>query len=129
MRKLSHHPNGPWKVEMADHSERPALDLLEEFLAAATSGKIELDADGKWTVEAWKFALGKLRHDPGALIGKLDWITKQYLLESFIESEGSTWRDTWLESLDLEYHLLKHDECLFYALENSGQMRRRIGEA
>ena len=38
MRKLSHHPHGPWKVEMADHSERSALDLLDEFLEAATSG-------------------------------------------------------------------------------------------
>ena len=88
MRKLSHQPNGPWKVEMADRTERSALDLLEEFLAAATSGKIELDADGKWTVEAWNFALDKLRHDPQALIGKLDWITKQFLLDSFVEVGG-----------------------------------------
>ena len=50
MRKLSHQPDGPWKVELADRRERSAIDVLEEFLAAATSGKIDLDADGKWTV-------------------------------------------------------------------------------
>jgi proteasome accessory factor A len=116
MRKLSHLPNGPWKVELADRRERSALDILEQFLAAATSGKIELDADGKWTVEAWRFALDKLRHDPAALIGKIDWITKQYLLESFVKSEGITWRDTWLESLDLEYHQLNPAKSLLAGL-------------
>lgn len=116
MRKLSHQPGGPWKVEMADGSERGALELLEEFLAAANSGKIELDDDGRWTVEAWRFALDKLRHDPPALIGKLDWITKQYLLESFIKSEGITWRDTWLESLDLEYHQIDPARSLLAGL-------------
>ncbi len=69
MRKLSHQPKGPWRVELADRRDRPALDVLEQFLEAASSGKIDLDADGKWTVEAWKFTLDKLRHDPRALIG------------------------------------------------------------
>ena len=107
---------GPWRVELADRRERSALDVLEHFLSAATSGKIDLDADGKWTVEAWRFALDKLRSDPSALIGKIDWITKQYLLESFIESEGITWRDTWLESLDLEYHQLNPAKSLLAGL-------------
>jgi proteasome accessory factor A len=120
MRKLSHLPNGPWKVELADRRERGALDVLEEFLNAATSGRIDLDADGKWTVEAWRFTLDKLRRDPQALIGKIDWITKQYLLESFVASEGITWRDTWLESLDLEYHQLNPAKSLLAGLPGTG---------
>ncbi len=116
MRRLSHQPNGPWKVQMADKSEKSALDLLEQFLEAATSGKIELDADGKWTVEAWRFALDKLRQDPLALVGKLDWITKHYLLDAFVKSEGITWRDTWLESLDLEYHSVDPTKSLLAGL-------------
>ena len=126
MRKLSHHPNGPWKVELADHSERNALDVLEEFLAAANSGKVELDADGKWTVEAWRFALDKLRHDPPALIGKLDWITKQFLLESFVQSEGITWRDTWLESLDLEYHQVDPARSLLAGLPGTALVEQKL---
>jgi proteasome accessory factor A len=120
MRKLSHQPTGPWKVEMADRRERLALDIQERFLAAATSGKIELDADGKWTVEAWRFVLDKLRHDPSALIGKIDWITKKFFLDSFVESEGITWRDTWLESLDLEYHQLDPAKSLLTGLPGVG---------
>ena len=64
--------------------------------------------------------LDKLRHDPRALIGKVDWITKQFLLESFIASEKITWRDNWLESLDLEYHQLNPAKSLLAGLPGIG---------
>jgi len=126
MRKLSHQPNGPWKVELSDRSEIPALDVLEEFLAAAGSGKIELDADGRWTIEAWRFVLDQLRHDREALIGKLDWITKHFLLESFIEAEGIDWRDAWLESLDLEYHSLDPAKSLLAGLPGTALLEQDL---
>ena len=120
MRQLSHCPRGPWQVELVDGRDYSALDLQEEFLAAADSGKIELDDDARWTIAAWRLVLHHLRHDPGALVGKLDWITKQYLLESFIEAEGITWRDPWLESLDLEYHQLDPAKSLLSGLPQIG---------
>jgi proteasome accessory factor A len=126
MRKLSHQPKGPWLVELSDRAEIPALDVLEEFLAAASSGKIDLDADGRWTIEAWRFALDKLRHDPNALIGKLDWITKQFLLESFIDAQGITWRDNWLESLDLEYHQVDPARSLLAGLPGTALIQQGL---
>ncbi len=126
MRKLSHHPNGAWNVELADRTQRSALEVLEEFLAAATSGKVELDEDGRWTVEAWRFALDKLRHDRAALVGKLDWVTKQYLLESFIEAEKITWRDNWLESLDLEYHSVDPSKSLLVGLPGTALIEQGL---
>jgi proteasome accessory factor A len=126
MRKLSHQPKGPWLVELSDRTEIPALDVLEEFLAAAASGKIDLDADGQWTIGAWRFALDKLRHDPNALIGKLDWITKQFLLESFIDAQGITWRDTWLESLDLEYHQVDPARSLLAGLPGTSLIQQGL---
>jgi proteasome accessory factor A len=126
MRKLSHQPHEPWKVELADRSEMPALDILEEFLAAASSGKIDLDEDGRWTIDAWRFALDQLRHDPAALIGKLDWVTKKFLLESFIEAEKINWRDAWLESLDLEYHQLNPAKSLLAGLPGTALMQQGL---
>ena len=126
MRKLSHHPQGPWKVRLADGSDRSALDVLEQFLEAAQSGVIELDADGKWTVEAWRFTLDKLRHDQDALIGKVDWITKQYLLQSFVDAEGINWRDAWLESLDLEYHQLNPAKSLLAGMPGTALQQQGL---
>ncbi|PTX99797.1 peptidase [Verrucomicrobia bacterium LW23] len=131
MRQLSHHPDGPWTVELTDGEEISALDVQEAFLTAARSGAIDLDADARWTIDAWESALLHLRaelHTPGdgaALIGKLDWITKRFLLSSFIEAEGKSWRDPWIESLDLEYHQLNVERSLIaefegYAMQSLG---------
>jgi proteasome accessory factor A len=77
-------------------------------------------------VEAWRFTLNKLRHDPQGLIGKLDWITKQFLLDSFVKSEGITWRDTWLESLDLEYHSVDPSKSLLAGLPGTSLMEQKL---
>ncbi|MEJ0001287.1 MAG: proteasome accessory factor PafA2 family protein [Verrucomicrobiota bacterium] len=43
-------------------------------------------------------------------------MTKHYLLDSFVKSEGITWRDTRLESLDLEYHQVDPSKSLLAGL-------------
>jgi proteasome accessory factor A len=112
MRQVSHHPDGDWKVKLHDGREWSALDVLEEFWRAASSGAIELDADGKWTLTQWAECLEALRKNRDPLIGKLDWITKRFLLDSFVQSEKIDWSDPWLESLDLEYHQINPKRCL-----------------
>jgi proteasome accessory factor A len=120
LRAISHHPQGPWKVEMESGGVWDACDVLEAFLEAAASGRIRLDADAKWTIKAWEQCLGFLRTDPDRLIGRVDWITKRYLLQSFIEAEGAAWDDGWIESLDLEYHNLHPDKSLIHSLPEAG---------
>lgn len=113
MRQLSHEPSGKWRVELADGRECSALDLLEEFwMAASDIDPAILGKDGWWTLDAWKSTLQELRSNQEGLVGKLDWITKRFLLEKFAESEGLAWDDPWLESLDLEYHQLNPEKNL-----------------
>jgi proteasome accessory factor A len=38
------------------------------------------------------------------------------LLETFVESEGVTWDDPWLQSIDLEYHNIDPRRGLFFAV-------------
>jgi hypothetical protein len=45
-----------------------------------------------------------LENGPETLVGRVDWITKRWLLRQFVESEGLDWSDDWLKSLDLEFH-------------------------
>ncbi len=54
----------------------------------------------------------------------MDWITKKWLLETFMESEGLTWDDPWLQSLDLEYHNIDPEKGLFFGVNPA----KRIGE-
>src|SRR5207249_5365028 len=50
------------------------------------------------------------------LIGGVDWITKRWLLETFMESEKLKWDDSWLQSIDLEYHNIDPGRGLFFGV-------------
>ena len=54
----------------------------------------------------------------------VDWISKKWLLDTFLASENLTWNDPWLQSLDLEYHNIDPARGLFFGL----QPAKRIGE-
>ena len=63
-------------------------------------------------------------HKPEALIGGVDWISKKWLLETFMAAENLRWDDPWLQSLDLEYHNIDPARGLFFGLKPA----KRIGE-
>ena len=67
-------------------------------------------------MENWEFVLEALPHNRHALIGGIDWITKKWLLEAFVESEGLSWDDPWLQSIDLEYHNIDPSRGLFFGV-------------
>ena len=77
----------------------------------------------------WDQVLRFLEEDRSQLIGRIDWITKFWLLETFAEAERVEWDDPWLTSLDLEYHNLDPDRGLFLGLENDGRAWRLTVEA
>ena len=59
------------------------------------------------------------------LIGGVDWISKKWLLSTFMEEEGLSWQDPWLQSLDLEYHNINPGKGLVFCVE-AGKGHRRI---
>ena len=73
-------------------------------------------AETDWLLESWGFVLEAMANKHQALIGGVDWITKKWLLETFIESEGLSWDDPWLQSIDLEYHNIDPLRGLFFAV-------------
>jgi proteasome accessory factor A len=54
----------------------------------------------------------------------LDWVTKQWLLETFVREERLGWDDPWLASLDLEYHNVNPEQGLYLGLEADGKAWR-----
>ena len=128
-RHISRDESRKWLVQLANGKTIRAVDLQREFIAWVEA-RVDLNHPEKRQVLAdWKETVQTLDENPLSLADRLDWAAKYHLLNSFREAEGLAWSDPWLQSLDLEYHLLKNDEGLFYALENSGQMRKLIGEA
>ena len=63
-----------------------------------------------------------------ALVDRIDWVTKKWLLETFIEAEGLEWNDPWIQSLDLEYHNLNPERGLYHDLRRRGIVRDVVNE-
>ena len=123
-RDISRDPTHAWIVRLEDGSTIGALDLQWEFHALARKHLAGLNEETDWLLESWSFTLEAIANKPEALIGGVDWITKKWLLEMFMESEKLDWDDPWLLSLDLEYHNIDPAKGLFFGV----QPAKRIGE-
>ena len=93
-----------------------ALDVQWEFHRLAQRHLRNSSAENNWLLENWGFVLEAIAGNHQALIGGVDWITKKWLLEAFVESEGLSWDDPWLQSIDLEYHNIDPLSGLFFAV-------------
>jgi len=75
-------------------------------------------------LDQWESVLTDLRGDYVKLVGRVDWASKLWLLDSFRETEQLEWQDPALKSLDLEYHNLHADRGLYFGLLEEGRVSR-----
>ena len=105
------------------------LDIQREYVEQARRVLTNIDEETKWILQEWELVLDQLQKDPLQLVGKIDWVTKRWLLESFVQEEGIGWDDPWLASLDLEYHNIDPERGLFCGLEADGRATSIAQEA
>jgi len=115
-RNLSHQPDGPWLVQLADGRCAEAVQLLQEYLQIAQAELRGRDPETDSLLTIWAETLQALATDPELLVGKVDWITKRWLLRQFCEQEQISWNHPWLKSQDLEYHQIDPARSLGLAL-------------
>ena len=128
IKQLSRDPDLKATVRLKDGRALSALEIQEEYWNLASRGCSGSDADADWVLQEWQESLRLLRQDRAQLIGKLDWVTKHWLLETFVREERLAWDDPWLSSLDLEYHNTNPDRSLFLGLEAEGKTWRMTTE-
>lgn len=121
LKQISRDPGRNWTVTLESGRKASAIELQEAFLREGEKHLRGKDADTDWTLIEWRKTLEALAADPYQLVGKIDWISKKWLLEAFMESEGKEWSDPWMASLDLEYHNLNAARSLSFALEEEGK--------
>ena len=109
LKKISHDQGFSWLVERHSGGTISAIDIQRRYLELARRHLDDLDEDGEWILEEWETVLDDLDRDPMSLTDRVDWVAKKYLLETFMEAEGLSWDDPWLQSLDLEYHNIDID--------------------
>lgn len=125
LKGLSRDPDWKWTVSLENGKTISAIELQSALQRAAERYLRGKDADTDWTISEWGKTLEALAGDPYQLIGQIDWISKRWLLETFLEAEQKEWDDPWAASLDLEYHNLNRSRGLMFALEDEGKAARR----
>jgi len=116
-------------VRMKDRRALSGLEIQEQYYDAAQRSLTGKDPETDWVLQNWGETLRLLTQDRQLLIGKLDWVTKQWLLETFIREERIGWNDPWLASLDLEYHNVNPERGLYLGFEAEGKAWRMTTES
>lgn len=124
LRSVSRDSTYRWLVTLLDGSTIGAVDLQRRYLATAQRCLSGQDAETDWVLSEWERTLDDLERDPMSTSDRLDWSAKRSLYEGFIASEGLSWQDDMLHSLDLEYHNINPAVGLHAALEDQGRMIR-----
>ena len=123
-RDVSRDPTRSWIVRLENGKTIGSLDLQWEFQQTAQRHLAGANEETDWVLESWRFTLEALVEKPELLLGGVDWITKRWLLETFMEAENVGWDDPWLQSLDLEYHNIDPAKGLFFSVPGA----KRIAE-
>ncbi len=129
LQDISRDQERQWLVQLHSRKTVSALDIQEEFLSCALQHCKGQDEETDWVLEQWASVLRDLRDDHTKLVGRVDWASKLWLLESFRNAEQLEWTDPLLKSLDLEYHNLNQTKGLYYGLLEEGRVPRLITDA
>jgi proteasome accessory factor A len=124
LQEISHDQERTWLVTLASGKTISAIDVQEQYLEAARKHCVGQDEETDWVLGQWESVLNDLRGDYTTLVGRVDWASKLWLLDSFREAERLEWSDPILKSLDLEYHNLDPNKGLYAGLVQEGRVPR-----
>ncbi len=124
LRAVSRDSERTWMVTLATGERISCIDIQERFLELARKHYQGQDEETDWVLQEWESVLTDLRGDYTKLVGRVDWASKLWLLETFRAQEDLPWEDPWLKSLDLEYHNVDPQKGLYFGLIEEGRAPR-----
>lgn len=119
LRQISRNLAGPWCVQLSDGKRADALELLDRYRQKAKELFQGRDAETDAILGLWEWTQQALATDLGSLVGMVDWVSKEFLLRQFCESEGVGWGHPWLEAQDLEFHQIDPERGLGLMMANT----------
>ncbi|MBI4388661.1 MAG: proteasome accessory factor PafA2 family protein [Nitrospinae bacterium] len=129
MRSISRDMEFKWEIVLRDGRTTTALELQWSILETAKKYLAGSTNEADWILEAWESVLTDLPKGPEALIGRVDWAGKLWMLKEFMKEENLDWKDPFLKSQDLEYHNLNKKYGLYWCLEETGEAYRKTTDA
>ena len=62
------------------------------------------------------------------LVREIDWITKKWIMETYMDKKGCGWDDPRLGMMDLQYHDVHRGRSLYYLLAERHDIRKLVDE-
>ena len=115
-------------VKLADGRQLTAVEIQKNYLEAAHRfySRRELDPLTKDILIKWENVLRRLAEEPMQLSREIDWVIKRQLMLSYQERKNCDWEDPRISMMDLQYHDLRPEKGLYYALERKGYVERIV---
>ena len=123
LKQISRDTTWKWECRTTEGHATTGIEIQRQYLQIAREYCASEPADWLQLLNDWEEVLNDLERDPMRAADRLDWVAKFRLLDQFREAEGLQKDDPWLQSLDLSYHLLDHEQGLFYGLMQQGSFR------
>ena len=128
MRAISRDQEFKWELVLRNGRHTTALELQIDMMQTARKHLAGMNRETDWIIHEWDSVLNDLSKGPEALIGRVDWATKYWMLSEFRKEENLDWHDPWLKSLDLEYHNINKNSGLYWSLEGTGEAVRKTND-
>ncbi len=120
------------RVKMEDGRELSGIEIQRLYLDRLLEyvNKVGLDDDEEVDsiLKRWGKILDQLEKDPTQLSGKIDWITKKELMQSYMSKKDCAWDDSRIAMMDLQYHDVKRSRGLYYLLDKQNLIKKIVTE-
>lgn len=130
IREISRDPTLKKCVKLDDGRELTGLEIqrmylerAQEYLPTQPFDKVMADV-----LKEWERVLNALDDDPMQLVKEVDWITKKWLMEAYMDRKHCGWDDPRIAMMDLQYHDVNRKRGLYYVLESHGKVAKIIDE-
>jgi len=113
-------------IRLSDGRKYTAVEIQRLYLEAAHRFAEGSETE-KWTrdlLAKWESVLSRLEQDPMQLSRELDWVIKLKMIRSYMEKKNCGWDDPRLAMMDLQYHDLRPDKGLYFAMERDQYVDR-----
>jgi proteasome accessory factor A len=130
IREISRDTSLKNKVKLRDGRELTAIQIQREYLNAAVQYCASQNPDEvtRDVLVRWGYILDKLEEEPMQLSRELDWVIKKELLLSYMKKKNCGWDDPRISLMDLQYHDLRLDRGLYYALERGNYVETIVSQ-
>jgi len=132
IREISHDITCRRRMKLASGREMNALEIQMEYFDRARKFVDRRGINGLAgrVLDMWEESLKCLEaQDLAPLEGKLDWVTKQVVIEKMRARDGLPLSHPKVALLDLAYHDVNRSRGIYYLLERKGRVVRVVDEA